>query len=203
MLSTQSPSSGILQLYLKPDNNMGFKPSALARDRFCCSLTHSARTGVIGKGGRRRTVVTPVLHRWGIEGWVAQPHWCIICAVTRGILWGTEAQVTPENIQSHKLHFKVQCFLSYWETLNHIFWTRQTNPTPRQSVSLRRSSRCQAACLTQIPKPHISNRWHGFSPPLNNLHGLLPPAPLSFFFFSSIFSRLGSPSLASLCEWCQ
>lgn len=37
MLSTQSPSSGILQLNLKPDNNMGFKPSALAQDRFCCS----------------------------------------------------------------------------------------------------------------------------------------------------------------------
>lgn len=98
MLSTQSPSSGILQLNLKPDNNMGFKSSALAQDRFCCSLTRSARTGVIGKGGRRRTVVTPVLHGWGIEGWVAQPHWCIICAVTRGILWATEAQVTSRVI---------------------------------------------------------------------------------------------------------
>lgn len=42
----------------------------------------SARTGVIGKGDRRRTVVTPVLHGWGIEGWVARPHWCIICTAT-------------------------------------------------------------------------------------------------------------------------
>lgn len=203
MLSAQSPSSGILQLNLKPDSNMGFKPSALSQDRFCCSLVPSARTGVIGKGGRRRTVATPGLHGWDIEGWVAQPHWCIICAVNRGILQGTEAQVTPENIQSQNLHFKAQCFLSYWETLNHIFWTKQTHPSPRQSISLRRSIRCQAAHLTQIPKPHISNRWHGFSPPLNNLHGLLPSFPFSFFFSTIFSSAYGSPGLASLCEWCQ
>ena len=68
--------------------------------RSCCDLTFSARRGVKGEGGRRGAVVTHTRHGWGTEGRVAQPCWCVMCAVNQGTLQGTATLITPENNQS-------------------------------------------------------------------------------------------------------